>query len=71
MHKFEDVDLHLISDASTKASGTVAYLCATTNKEITMTFVAFKNRVAPLKILMLPKLKLWELYCQPDYATIF
>ncbi|XP_054721782.1 uncharacterized protein LOC129231449 [Uloborus diversus] len=54
-----NLELHCFSDASTAACGTVAYLRFKTNdKEIRTTLIASKNRVAPLKILTLPKLEL-------------
>ncbi|GFX01428.1 integrase catalytic domain-containing protein [Trichonephila clavipes] len=59
VNNFKTLELHLFSDASTKAYGTVAYLCVTSsNKEILTSFVASKNRIAPLKTLTLPRLEL-------------
>ncbi|GFR16177.1 integrase catalytic domain-containing protein [Trichonephila clavata] len=50
MNNFKTLELHLFSDASTKAYRTVAYLRMTSsNKEILTSFVASKNRIAPLK----------------------
>ncbi|GFQ97797.1 integrase catalytic domain-containing protein [Trichonephila clavata] len=59
VNNFETLELRLFSDASTKAYGTVAYLRVTSaNKEILTSFVASKNRIAPLKTLTLPRLEL-------------
>ncbi|GFY72175.1 integrase catalytic domain-containing protein [Trichonephila inaurata madagascariensis] len=59
VNNFKTLELHLFSDASTKAYGTVAYLRVTSsNKEILTSFVASKNRIAPLKTLTLPRLEL-------------
>ena len=46
--------LHVLSDASTKAYGAVAFIC----NESSTCFVMAKTRVAPLKQLTLPKLEL-------------
>ncbi|GFY52884.1 integrase catalytic domain-containing protein [Trichonephila inaurata madagascariensis] len=59
VNNFKTLELHLSSDSSTKAYGTVAYLRVTSsNKEILTSFVASKNRIAPLKTLTLPRLEL-------------
>ncbi|GFS35895.1 integrase catalytic domain-containing protein [Trichonephila inaurata madagascariensis] len=59
VNNFKTLELHLFSDDSTKAYGTVAYLRVTSsNKEILTPFVASKNRIAPLKTLTLPRLEL-------------
>ncbi|GFS40993.1 integrase catalytic domain-containing protein [Trichonephila inaurata madagascariensis] len=59
VNNFKTLELHLFSDASTKAYRTVAYLPVTSsNKEILTSFVASKNRKAPLKTLTLPRLEL-------------
>ncbi|GFY73732.1 integrase catalytic domain-containing protein [Trichonephila inaurata madagascariensis] len=59
VNNFKTLELHLFSDARTKAYGTVAYLRVTSsNKEILTSFVASKNRIAPLKTLTLPRLGL-------------
>ncbi|GFR33022.1 integrase catalytic domain-containing protein [Trichonephila clavata] len=59
INNFETLELQLFSDTSTKAYGTVAYLRVTSaNKEILTSFVASKNRIAPLKTLTLPRLEL-------------
>ncbi|GFW30753.1 integrase catalytic domain-containing protein [Trichonephila clavipes] len=59
VNNFKTFELHLFSDACTKAYGTVAYLRVTSsNKEILTSFVASKNRIAPLKTLTLPRLEL-------------
>ena len=50
----DPVELHIFADATTKAYGTVGYLC----KGICISFVLAKARVAPLKPLTLPKLEL-------------
>ncbi|GFY48814.1 integrase catalytic domain-containing protein [Trichonephila inaurata madagascariensis] len=59
VNNFKTLELHLFSDASTKAYRTVAYLrVASSNKEILTSFVASKNRIAPLKTVTLPRLEL-------------
>ncbi|GFY47686.1 integrase catalytic domain-containing protein [Trichonephila inaurata madagascariensis] len=59
VNNFKTLELHLFSDASTKAYGTVAYLRVTSsNKEILTSFVTSKNKIAPLKTLTLPRLEL-------------
>ncbi|GFS56226.1 integrase catalytic domain-containing protein [Trichonephila inaurata madagascariensis] len=64
VNNFKTLELHLFSDGirhmdGTKAYGTVAYLRVTSsNKEILTSFVASKNRIAPLKTLTLPRLEL-------------
>ncbi|GFY52190.1 integrase catalytic domain-containing protein [Trichonephila inaurata madagascariensis] len=59
VNNFKTLELHLFPDASTKAYETVAYLRVTSyNKEILASFVASKNRTAPLKTLTLPRLEL-------------
>ncbi|GFY62686.1 integrase catalytic domain-containing protein [Trichonephila inaurata madagascariensis] len=66
VNNFKTLELHLFSDGirhmdGTKAYGTVAYLRVTSsNKEILTSFVASKNRIAPLKILTLPRLELMD-----------
>ncbi|GFV16454.1 uncharacterized protein TNCV_1526001 [Trichonephila clavipes] len=53
------IQLHCFSDASKKANGTVAYLHIELNDgNIISSFVASKGRVAPLKILSIPRLEL-------------
>ncbi|GFT06592.1 integrase catalytic domain-containing protein [Trichonephila clavipes] len=56
VNNFKTLELHLFSDASTKAYETVAYLRVTSNKEILTSFVASKNRIAPLKTFDAPKI---------------
>lgn len=56
--KIDRLELHLFSDASSKAYGTVAYLRVETSEDVHVSFVASKNRVAPLKTLTLPRLEL-------------
>jgi len=46
--------LYAFADASTKAYGTVVYICQSREISLVMT----KNRVAPLKVITLLKLKL-------------
>ncbi|GFY79061.1 integrase catalytic domain-containing protein [Trichonephila inaurata madagascariensis] len=59
VNNFKTLELHLFSDASTKAYGTIAYLRVTSyNIGILTSFVASKNRIAPLKNLTLPRLEL-------------
>ena len=58
MHNFEDLEFHLFSDTNTKVDGTVAYLCASSNKGITTAFVVSENRETPLKTLTLSRLEL-------------
>ncbi|GFT64506.1 uncharacterized protein TNCV_2382441 [Trichonephila clavipes] len=53
------IQLHCFSDASKKVYGTVAYLRIELNDgNIISSFVASKGRVAPLKILSIPRLEL-------------
>ncbi|GFS41146.1 uncharacterized protein TNIN_66531 [Trichonephila inaurata madagascariensis] len=58
VNNFKTLELHLFSDASTKAYGTVSYRVTSSNKEILTSFVASKNRIAPLKTLTLSRLEL-------------
>ncbi|GFY61944.1 integrase catalytic domain-containing protein [Trichonephila inaurata madagascariensis] len=59
MNNFKTLELHLFSDASTKAYETVSYIRVTSSiKEILTSFVASKNRIAPLKTLTFQRLEL-------------
>lgn len=57
--KIKLYQLHIFSDAGLKAYGTVAYLrTETSDGFISTSFVAAKSRVAPLKVITLPRLEL-------------
>lgn len=51
-------ELHVFTDASPQAYGTVAYLRSDSDDQMTVTLVMAKTRVAPVKTLTLPRLEL-------------
>lgn len=57
--KGQDLKLHVFCDSSEKAYSAVAYLQGETKDgEVTVSLVASKSRVAPLKRMTLPRLEL-------------
>ena len=53
-----DRELHVFCDASEYAYGAAAYLKVTTNTDVTVSLVMGKSRVAPLKMISIPRLEL-------------
>lgn len=53
------IDLHIFCDASERAYGSVAYLCAKdTTKQVHVSFIMARSRVAPRRQLSMPRLEL-------------
>ena len=53
-----DRELHVFCDASECAYGAAAYLKVTTDTDVTVSLVMGKSRVAPLKMISIPRLEL-------------
>ena len=53
-----NLSLHVFSDASSKAFGAVMYLRETYNQIVRIRFVASKTKVAPVKVVSIPRLEL-------------
>ncbi|XP_035233257.1 uncharacterized protein LOC118205074 [Stegodyphus dumicola] len=54
----DSIEIHCFSDASQRAYGTVVYVKLRKQEEISVSFVASKCRVAPVKRITLPRLEL-------------
>lgn len=58
MDKSNNVQLHHFADASTLGYGTVTYLRMETKRDVHITVLLSKARVAPLKQITIPRLEL-------------
>ena len=54
----DDVQLHLFCDSSSKAYAVAAYFRSEVDGKVTVSFVAAKSRVAPNKLVSIPRLEL-------------
>lgn len=58
LDQLTNIQLHHFADASTLGYGTVTYLRMETNKDVHVSFLLSKSRVAPLKHVTIPRLEL-------------
>ena len=55
---YSEVMLHTFSDASSDAYGAVSYLRTVSEDQVSLSFVAAKAKVTPLKVISIPRLEL-------------